>query len=67
MPLEERPMSFSQFGELLGLEYERLRGVRVNRKHSTITVLLEPVDAASPDQRDVPAPDGPAAEEKVTR
>ena len=43
MPVERREVSISQFCELLGIEPKRL--IAVERKSSTMVLILEPDDA----------------------
>lgn len=44
MPVERTPISISQFCELLAIEPARFVGVEVNRRASTVTLVLEPCE-----------------------
>jgi hypothetical protein len=53
-------MSFSVFCDEMGIDPKRLVGVEVNRRTSTVTLVLEPVDEDATliqRQRDASAPD----------
>jgi hypothetical protein len=54
VPIERRAVSVSQFADLLGVDPQRLIGVE--RKGSTMILLLEPEDDTT--VRDVPATQG---------
>lgn len=42
MPVVREPLSISQFCELVGIEPARFVDVEVNRRASTVTLVLEP-------------------------
>jgi hypothetical protein len=44
MPVIREPLSISQFAELVGVEPSRLVGVEFSRRHSSVTLCLEPID-----------------------
>jgi len=53
MPVERRPVSVSQFSELMGIEPARLVDVEFSRRQSSVVLVLEPeeVDVHLPDGR----------------
>lgn len=48
MPVDRQPISVNQFCELLALDPKRLIGVEMDRKASTVVIVLEPEEKGQP-------------------
>lgn len=64
MPVDRVPISISQFAELLAIEPKRLIAVEVDRRSSTVMLVMEPEEDDGTNRRGTPS-DATALVEKM--